>query len=1275
MFKSSILKNSINVILYLTILSTLVMATVLSLNVKGLVSHKKQLSLFELAKTTRANIMFLQETNLQHDSVMFHPQDYKFYINLPTQASSGVAIAMQKQFSQENQVISHQILVPGYLQTINIKIQNENYHLVNVYMPQSVPLGLQVLQKIEFFLANIEDSSKIIIGGDWNVTLEQNDRINCTESKTELVNKMKLILHQYQLSDVWRSFNPSKKQYSFRGLQQNHPMSRIDRFYIKNRDLNLVRSTAIIPSFSDHSAITIAFNTSRVFFKPPYWKMDLAALKSKQYQEIIINIISHFEARAEIPESNINKLWDELKQEIQIASQRFMKYFHLQAKEKLNTLQAQINYIQSKTEMTRKDEEFLLQIEKEINNLYKTNSKSSLIQMESQMFNEANCQSKFFLRLTKQSMPSVSMDQLEVDGQVTNDKKKIFSYVQERLKESFANENINPVQPDNILYQNLPSLSLGDRNVADSSTTLQDIEDSISKAQLNRAPGMDGIPIEFYKMFWPQLKNIFMKIVSQFEQTGELPSSMKKIVIKHLPKNGDRNLLKNWRPISLMNSDYKILSRVYSKKIASVIDKLLTSDQSYCVPARTIYDNLHLLRNTIRHSNLTNSPLAILSLDQTEAFNNVSHQYLLHLLKIQGFGPKLCNAVKSLLSNTKGYVKIGSALLQPFDFKKGFRQGDPIAGPLYILSIEPFLKYACNQIIGYPIPLSTNKTAKCTAFADDLNFFIVADQDFEKIDLAFQLYSQQSGAKLNQAKSNGILCGSWKSRLDNPQQYSWNNEGSRFLGVHLGNNKKYEDKNWEDLTLKIKGTLNNWSQYVKLTSYQGRKIICNQLIGSQLIHVVNVLHPPRVFIQEIQTQMNNFLWQGKHWLHKNILYASRDKGGLELINLHAKVNSLRLSLANRIQEKFNTQEPTFLFHHYNLSKYGNISPPLFFCQTKQELEMANLEVFYQSLLSAWHNLTPILITKTFSTATLRKMPLYGSMIADQNFFQIIPEWKQCGYITLEKMLEEDGSWKTLQMQHHSISTQRRLAYNYNQIKNYFSKKIDHQLSNQENHPIKFQFKGPNQEKKYDFPSTKKVMYLSSLQPLITAPPVEGKSKLINKKIFWKSIYTGPSDKKDSDIAWRLLYDALVTPRKLQQWNVIQSKLCPWCTNKEGNVIHMIFLCKMTAPIWKYASTKIGTINETTSPLSFEQAVTGFPQLSPKSRLSNFLLTLVKSTIYRTYMNTIKDPVPAPPPYLKIFKRRLDFRIKTMQSYAKITNNEENFTQQFLINNALEDHLL
>lgn len=1244
------------------------MLSILSLNVKGLVSQQKQLCLQQFTENHNHSVLFLQETNLSPLTARVRTLDFQFFINPPVQPASGVAIAVKKHFLQEINILQESSLVPGYLQALHLQIKNHQYHFINVYMPHNTELALNVTTKIQQYLSTTSQDSIIIMSGDWNTTLQKEDRRNCSEIRTQLANEIQILLQQHNMTDVWRDLNPTKQQFTYRGLQGNYPMARLDRIYIKAKDMHLVHSINIIPSFSDHDGVSITLNTIQSNYKTPYWKFDVTLLKSNEYINIVNNILSYYEEKSKEDNLNLVQLWDNLKEEISVASQRYTKKLKEDTQEKLKRLSSTIKFIDNKEQLSANDNKLLLQLHKEIATVYNRTASQKLNFLESQVRQEANTSSKFFLRIAKQSKPSASISELSINGQITSNKTLICPEVQKHFKTEFSGQNIpQEINPQSILYQDLPTLSHSDSNKCEEIITEEEIEDSIKSAQLNRAPGLDGLPIEFYKFFWEKLKTVFTKLIQNFQQTGLLPKSMKKIVITPIPKPGDRKTLKNWRPIALINCDYKIITRIFSKRIAAVISSLLSSDQSYCVPGRTIYNNLHLIRNVIRYANKNNSNLAILAVDQSGAFNKISHKYLEHLLKLHNFGPILRRSVSAFLHQTKGFVKLGSSLLAPFLFKSGVLQGDPIAGVLYVLSIEPYLRLSSKIMSpnGFLVP-NSNKKINSSAFADDIHFLITENQDFDKIIEAFHIYSQESGAQLNSQKSKGLFCGSWKTRSDKPLQCHWNHEGLKILGVFLGNTSQYEQENWTTLTTKIKGTLNNWSQYLKLTSYLGRKIVCNQLAGSQLIHTLNVLQPPRQFVLEIQKAMINFIWQGKHWIHQNYIFATTERGGIGLTHLEAKIKSLRLKLIQDIQNNLDSQEPVFLYHHYNMSIYEKSTPIHFFIQQKNITKMANLDDFYSSLLNAWHDIKPALVTKSFSLQTLREMPLFGSSIINQNEITIIPEWRNIRISKLGELLTPEANWIPLDLHSHTLSIQRRITNNYTQIKNIFIKKI----SQEERPPILFKFIAePSKEDKI-FPGTRKQHYLTSLQFYLQKPEVTGKPTWLDKKINWNIIYKYPTDRRDSDITWRMLHNALVTPKRLHLWKIIQSGQCPWC-KEEANLMHMFFQCKQVKPLWNYVSTKISIINGTPLP-NYEQLLVGFSANNPAARLSNFIVVLAKSTIYRCYMNIIKEQNQPNPAYLKMFKRRLQYRLALEQHQAQVTGFQNKFKEVFLINDALQN---
>jgi hypothetical protein len=195
-------------------------------------------------------------------------------------------------------------------------------------------------------------------------------------------------------------------------------------------------------------------------------------------------------------------------------------------------------------------------------------------------------------------------------------------------------------------------------------------------------------------------------------------------VITLVPKGGDKLDIKNWRPITLLNTDYKIFAKVLTTRLKSVMTTIIHPDQTYCTPSRSIHNNLHLIRDVIWYSNKYACPLGIISVDQEKAFDHVSHDYLFHTLQKLSFPQSFLSAIQTLYKNNQSLLKIGEYLSAPFPLQRGIRQGDPLSGLLFSISLEPFLHFLRRQLAcsAFHSPL-TSYPLIVSAYADDITVF------------------------------------------------------------------------------------------------------------------------------------------------------------------------------------------------------------------------------------------------------------------------------------------------------------------------------------------------------------------------------------------------------------------------------------------------------------------------------------------------------------------------------------------------------------------------
>ncbi len=172
----------------------------------------------------------------------------------------------------------------------------------------------------------------------------------------------------------------------------------------------------------------------------------------------------------------------------------------------------------------------------------------------------------------------------------------------------------------------------------DSPITFQEVTQAVKGLSSEKAPGLDGLPSEFYKYFWNVIGKDYFEMLLSSLKTESLPKSCNRAVLSLLPKKGDLFCLKNWRPVALMCTDYKIFSKCIANRLNNYIDVLIMKEQSYCVKGRCIKDNLFLIRDIIDYAMYNENDLGLISLDQEKVFDRVEHAYLYDLLKAFGFG-------------------------------------------------------------------------------------------------------------------------------------------------------------------------------------------------------------------------------------------------------------------------------------------------------------------------------------------------------------------------------------------------------------------------------------------------------------------------------------------------------------------------------------------------------------------------------------------------------------------------------------------------------------
>ena len=258
------------------------------------------------------------------------------------------------------------------------------------------------------------------------------------------------------------------------------------------------------------------------------------------------------------------------------------------------------------------------------------------------------------------------------------------------------------------------TLSEEERNKLDEEFTAEELKD----LKKNNSPGSDGLTKEFYDFFWDMLCPFYMDCIKEIDEKLELTDSQKKGLIRISYKKNGRIYIENYRPITLLNVDLKIITRTLAKRMTTVLPKLIHENQR-CIPGRKITKNIHIVQDLIDVINLRKEKATFIFLDQEKAFDRMSHNFMFKTLKAFGFGDNFIKWVKIVYTDTKSAVKVNGFLTSEFSIQRGVRQGCPISALLYVLCAEVLgIEIRRNEkIVGYKY--EGTKEQKLSQYADD----------------------------------------------------------------------------------------------------------------------------------------------------------------------------------------------------------------------------------------------------------------------------------------------------------------------------------------------------------------------------------------------------------------------------------------------------------------------------------------------------------------------------------------------------------------------------
>ena len=537
-----------------------------------------------------------------------------------------------------------------------------------------------------------------------------------------------------------------------------------------------------------------------------------------------------------------------------------------------------------------------------LENLYEDKIKSYILRSKAQWYEEGEKNTKYFMSLEKRNKSKSSIRQLCLEnGDITCNPKIIQNELNNFYKKLYSSrtENVDQRQAELFLQSaELIKLQGEDKASCEGPITLQEIRKVIPLFKHDKTPGNDGIPIEFYIVFFNLIGKLLVDSLNESFEIGELSTSQKQGVITLIEKKDqDKRQIKNWRPISLINVDAKICSKIIAKRIENVLPNIIHYSQTAYVKDRSIWEGLRLIDDILLFTKENNIPGILLTIDFEKAFDSVEWNFLFRVLESLNFGDTLIRWIKTLYKNSSSCVMNRGLSTGYFPLGRGVRQGDPLSPYLFIICLEVLLNHIrlSKDIKG----LSIEQTQiKLSAFADDLTLFLDSEHSAYEVFSLIKTFSGFSGLKVNKAKCEALWLGSNKDREDFPLDIRWP-KAIKILGIVFSyNTNEMFRQNFTKNLNSMRDLSNIWAQ--RSLSILGKISIIKCFLIAKMNFVCTAIHTPASVIKEVNSIIFKFLWNGMDKVKRKATIGTYEEGGLKMIDFESFVRTKHIMWIKRL---------------------------------------------------------------------------------------------------------------------------------------------------------------------------------------------------------------------------------------------------------------------------------------------------------------------------------------------------------------------------------------
>ena len=796
----------------------------------------------------------------------------------------------------------------------------------------------------------------------------------------------------------------------------------------------------------------------------------------------------------------------------------------------------------------------------------------------------------------------------------------------------------------------IPKLTTEQKEEIDNPVTKQECFDTLKTMQPNKSPGLDGLPSEFYRVFWVDISDLLMEVYNYSFTQGKLSISQRRSIISLLPKK-DRDLLKikNYRPITLLTVDYKIIAKCIATRIKGVLKSLVHPDQSGFIQGRHIGDNIRTIIDIINHTANKKIPGAILLLDIEKAFDSLERLFMEKCLKAYNFGNNIIQWISTFYKDRSSQVLNFGHMTDSFNLERGVFQGCPLSPYIFILAIE-VLALRIRQgrdIKGIRVG---EIEKKISLFADDATIFTEGDNtSFTNIFNLLGTFGRVSGCKMNLSKTQAIWIGSKRDSTDKPfenQGIQWNPNVFTCLGINIAVDLQLLFQlNFTPRLDKLGRLVQIWSSR-KLTLI-GKVTVIKTFLLPQFLYLFSVLpvHIPKAFYKKIESTLYKFLWSNKKdKVKRDSMIGDYPGGGLNMVHIESfgiaqQIFWVQKLLDNRYESIWKSIELE------SLTAFNQDPFLLFKCNPSQCTLNKIKCMSVQVAIASWNHYKhksigfeqqSIWYNKYFRTGVRKKSDLYKGtwlpkgikyvcdIMVDGRFFdfeelKLLYDIPEVDRATFSRIVD-------------CISSNRGVLDNFHVFEEttneHMLEEIVIKKASRHSYDVMRAYH-------YHLPVSKFQKWETEVGNI----PLDGEWRNINDLQYKCCIET-----KMRAFYFRLLHHILPNNEFLYKVGIVESDLCTFCEENIETICHYLCMCPLTVIFW---TEVLGWIKSKTSiELSMDPAVLIFAKDVPANQQAiRFILLCAK---YFIYLCRIRQTAPSFNVFLVQLKAHQNIEYKIAQ---------------------------